>query len=110
MLAADWINEISLSLGKLSADDLTLTEKFTRVAKDRLLYQFNVHSPANWDVDWGGEYEFAASDGIYEYACHEGNYGLQNILAGAREEEREAAAAAAAKPRADAGTAGAATR
>ena len=65
-----------------SAEDLVLTEKFTRVARDRLLYQFNVHSPVNWDVDWGGEYEFAASDGIYEYACHEGNYAFEGILSG----------------------------
>ncbi len=72
----------SNNVGGRSAADLTLTERFTKVAKDRLLYQFNVHSPANWDVDWGGEYEFQASDGIYEYACHEGNYALEGILAG----------------------------
>ena len=65
-----------------SAEDLVMTERFTRVARDRLLYQFNVHSPANWDVDWGGEYEFAASPGIFEYACHEGNYALEGILTG----------------------------
>jgi len=65
-----------------SATDLLMTERFTRVANDRLLYQFNVHSPANWEQDWGGEYEFAASPGIYEYACHEGNYALEGILAG----------------------------
>ena len=41
-----------------------------------------MHAPANWDQDWGGEYEFAASPGIYEYACHEGNYALGDILAG----------------------------
>ncbi len=65
-----------------SAADLVLTEKFTKVSPQRLLYQFNIHSPANWDADWGGEYEFQASDGIYEYACHEGNYALEGILAG----------------------------
>jgi hypothetical protein len=44
----------------------------------------------------GGEYEFGAQDGaVYEYACHEGNYGLENILAGARAEDAEAAAAEA---------------
>ena len=65
-----------------SAADLVLTERFTKVSPRRLLYQFNVHSPANWDQDWGGEYEFSASDGIFEYACHEGNYAFEGILAG----------------------------
>ena len=59
-----------------------MTERFTKVANDRLLYQFNVHSPSQWNEDWGGEYEFQASEGIYEYACHEGNYALEGILAG----------------------------
>ncbi len=65
-----------------SAADLTLTERFTKVSPTRLLYQFNVHSPANWDQDWGGEYEWQASDGVFEYACHEGNYAFDGILAG----------------------------
>ncbi len=46
-----------------------------------------------WEEPWGGEYEFWASEGIYEYACHEGNYGLYNILAGGREEDRRLTAA-----------------
>ena len=44
-----------------------------------------------WDKPWGGEYEFARSAPPYEYACHEGNYGLEDILAGARAEEALAA-------------------
>jgi len=67
------------------------------VAKDRLLYQFTIDDPTVWDKPWGGEYEFAPLKGIvYEYACHEGNYALEDMLAGARAEE--AAAAAKAKP------------
>jgi len=69
---------------------LKVTERFTRVAADRLLYQFSVEDPKVWDQPWGGEYEMFASPGIYEYACHEGNYGLYGILAGARAEERRA--------------------
>jgi len=73
--------------------NLKVTERFTRTAKDRLLYQFKVEDPTVWTEAWGGEYEFLPADGlVYEYSCHEGNYGLENILAGAREEEREAAA------------------
>jgi hypothetical protein len=70
--------------------DLKVTERFTRSAKDRLRYAFTVSDPTSWDAPWGGEYEFAPLHGvIYEYACHEGNYALPGILAGARAAERE---------------------
>jgi hypothetical protein len=76
--------------------NLTVTERFTRVGPDRLLYQFTIHDPTMWDADWGGEYEFHPLKGeIYEYACHEGNYALRNILAGARAKEKAPAAAPA---------------
>ncbi len=69
--------------------DLTITERFTRTAKDRLRYSFSVSSPSSWDQPWGGEYEFSPLKGIvYEYACNEGNYALPGILAGARNAER----------------------
>jgi hypothetical protein len=70
-----------------ASDELKVTERFTRVADNRLHYQFTVEDPVVWDRPWGGEYEFWASEGIYEYACHEGNYGLHNILAGGRRED-----------------------
>ena len=73
-------------------ENMKTTERFTRVAPDRLHYAFKVEDPTVWGQPWGGEYEFAATNGIYEYACHEGNYGLEGILAGARDEERQAAA------------------
>jgi hypothetical protein len=73
-----------------ASEKLKVTERFTRTAKDRLLYQFTVEDPLVWDAPWGGEYEMWASPGIYEYACHEGNHGLYGILAGARNEERKA--------------------
>ena len=61
-----------------------------------MLYQFKVEDPDVWAKPWGGEYEFATSKGpVYEYACHEGNYALAGILAGARHEEAEAAKAKA---------------
>jgi hypothetical protein len=72
---------------------LKVTERFTRVASGRLLYQFKVEDPATWTQPWGGEYEFSPAGGrLFEYACHEGNYGLADILAGARAEEAAAAA------------------
>ena len=70
-----------------ASDDLKVTERFTRVAKNRMLYQFTVEDPKTWVAPWGGEYEFVRGDPVYEYACHEGNYALANILAGARAEE-----------------------
>lgn len=76
--------------------DLKVTERFTRVAPNRLLYQFTIEDPTMWDKPWGGEYEFSTLKGeLYEYACHEGNYALPGMLAGARNQEKEAAEAAA---------------
>ena len=78
--------------------DLKVTERFTRVAKERLRYQFTVSDPTVWNEPWGGEYEFSPLNGIiYEYACHEGNYALPGILGGARAQERERAQAASTK-------------
>ena len=75
--------------------NLKVTERFTRVAPNRLLYQFTVEDPSMWEKPWGGEYEFSTLKGeLYEYACHEGNYALPGMLAGARNEEKEAAAKA----------------
>ncbi len=78
--------------------DLKVTERFTRVGKDRVLYRFTVEAPSTWDKPWGGEYEFAPLKGqLYEYACHEGNHALPGILSGARAEERAAASPAGGK-------------
>jgi len=77
-----------------SSENLKVTEKFTRVANNRVLYQFTVEDPTAWDKPFGGEYEFGDAKGLqYEYACHEGNYALEGMLAGAREEDRKAAEA-----------------
>ena len=79
--------------------DLKVVERFTRVGKNRVHYRFTVEDPTLWDKPWGGEYEFSPLQGvIYEYACHEGNYALPGILAGARAEEAEKAKAAMVKP------------
>ncbi len=75
-------------------ENLKVTERFTRVGKTRLHYAFQAEDPTIWDKPWGGEYEFSPLGGvIYEYACHEGNYALPGILAGARAQEAEAAKA-----------------
>jgi hypothetical protein len=72
--------------------ELKVTERFTRVGSHRIRYQFTAEDPTVWDAAWGGEYEFGPAKGrIFEYACHEGNYALEGILAGARAEEAAAA-------------------
>jgi hypothetical protein len=78
--------------------NLKVTERFSPAGTHRLLYRFTVEDPTVWTQAWGGEYEFGPAGGrIYEYACHEGNYGLQDILAGARAEEAASAANAPVK-------------
>jgi hypothetical protein len=65
------------------------TERLTRVAPDKILYQFTVSDPETFTQPFSGELIMNASKGpIYEYACHEGNYALPGILAGAREDEK----------------------
>lgn len=65
-----------------------VTERFTRIAGDQILYQFEVEDPGAYTEPWSGELTLRSTDGpIYEYACHEGNYALAGILAGARVQE-----------------------
>jgi len=80
---------------------LTVTEKFKKVSPTRLYYSYTIHDPVAWDADWGGEYEFDAlpkGQHVYEYACHEGNYAMENMLAGARAEDEAARTRAANSP------------
>jgi hypothetical protein len=74
-----------------SGANLRLVERFTRVAKDEILYRVTVDDPTTWTRPWTIEVPMVPSDGLYEYACHEGNYGMKNSLANARAEEKEAA-------------------
>ena len=69
-----------------------VTERFTRVAANEILYQFTVEDSEAYTQPWKAEVPLrATNDKIYEYACHEGNYALPGILAGAREQEKTAA-------------------
>jgi hypothetical protein len=75
-----------------SSPDAVITERFMRVAADKIVYSFTVDDPKVFTAPFTGELAFNAYPGnIYEYACHEGNYALQGILAGARAEEAAAA-------------------
>jgi hypothetical protein len=91
-LVAETINFNPQQYFRGADQNLKVTERFTRVSPTRILYQFKVEDPTVWDQPWGGEYEFAQQSGqVYEYACHEGNYALEDILAGTRAEEAAAA-------------------
>jgi hypothetical protein len=71
-----------------ASDALHVVERFTRVAADTLLYEFTVDDPKTWTRPWSVAVPMTKTEGpIYEYACHEGNYGMFNMLAGARAQE-----------------------
>jgi hypothetical protein len=74
-------------------DDLKVIERFTRVDERTILYRFTIDDPTTYTRPWSGEVPFIAmGDLVYEYACHEGNYALSNVLSGARAQERDSAA------------------
>jgi hypothetical protein len=71
-------------------DDMKVVERFTRVSPQQILYQFEVVDPATFSEPVKGEEALNfTKDKIYEYACHEGNYAMTGILAGARKAEKE---------------------
>ncbi len=75
-----------------------MIERFTRTDTDTILYRFTLDDPATWTRPWSGELLLRKWEGpIYEYACHEGNYGLGFILSAARVQERPAAESLAKK-------------
>ena len=76
-----------------SSDTLTITERYTRTGPDTLEYQFMINDPIVWTRPWTGVFTYVRDDTQYElveYACHEGNYGMTNILSGARSREQAA--------------------
>ncbi|OLC75029.1 MAG: hypothetical protein AUH72_21075 [Acidobacteria bacterium 13_1_40CM_4_65_8] len=72
--------------------NLHVVERFTRVDKDTLRYEFTVDDPETWTKKWSASIPMTRSDErMFEYACHEANYGLVGVLKGARYQDREAA-------------------
>ena len=75
--------------------NMRLTERFTRVSADTIEYEFTIDDPSVWTRPWTGMLPMKKDDSQYElveYACHEGNYGMFNMLSGARAKERAAPA------------------
>ena len=82
-----------------SSENLHVVERFTRVDADTILYEFTVEDPSTWAKPWKGELPMARIPGqIYEFACHEGNYGLANTFSVIRAQEKAAEEAAKKNP------------
>ena len=76
-------------LHRYSGEEMKVIERFSRMAEDAVLYEFTIDDPSTYTEPWGGQVPMMAlNDRLYEYACHEGNYALSNILSGARYQER----------------------
>jgi hypothetical protein len=74
-----------------SSKNLHVIERFTRASADTMLYRATIDDPTTFSRNWTVEYPFRATKGpVFEYACHEGNYAMVDILGGARKEESEA--------------------
>ena len=73
------------------SENRTVTERFTRAGPLEINYEFTIEDPDYYTAAWGGEVPMTKFDElIYEYACHEANYSLFNVLSGARAQEAAA--------------------
>jgi hypothetical protein len=92
-LVVDTTNFTDKTRFRGASENLHVVERFTRFDAKTLLYRFTIDDAATWASAWTGEYTWPATDEhLYEYACHEGNYALGNILRGARLKESKEAA------------------
>jgi hypothetical protein len=90
-LVVDTTNFTSKTKFRGTGENLHLIERFTRIRPDTILYKFTIDDPSTLTRAWTAESTFAAVSGrIYEYACHEGNYAMVDILRGARLEDQAA--------------------
>jgi hypothetical protein len=72
-----------------ASENLRVIERFTRTDENTLLYQFTIEDPTTWAKPWSGEIPMKkVTAPLYEYACHEGNYGIAGVLSGARAEDK----------------------
>jgi len=88
-LVVDTTNYKDRSFMNLSSEKLHVTERFTRSSPESLKYEITIDDPGIWTKPWSLMIPLRRSpDPLYEYACHEGNIGLEGILAGARADEK----------------------
>ncbi len=89
-LVVDTTNFTNKTRFRGSSESLHVIERFQRVDQNTILYRVTVDDPTVWTKPWTMEYPFSATAGpVYEYACHEGNYAMEDILGGARKMESE---------------------
>ena len=89
-LVVDTTNFTSKTRFRGSSENLHVIERFQRVDANTILYRATIEDPGAFTRPWTLEYPFVASTGpVYEYACHEGNYAMPDILGGARKKEAE---------------------
>jgi hypothetical protein len=94
-LVVDTTNFSNKTSYRGSDENLHVIERFTRMDPDTIVYRFTIDDPTAFTKPWTAELTMEKTPGpIYEYACHEGNYGMMNLLKGARAEDRAAAEAA----------------
>ena len=92
-LLVETTNFSDKNLYRGATQNMKLVEKFSRTAEETLTYEFTINDPATWTQTWTGRIPLEKlNEQLYEYACHEGNYGMAGILTGTRAEERDAAA------------------
>ena len=73
-----------------ASENLKVIERFTRTGPDTIVYRFTMDDPTTFTSSFTGELPFTRIDEmVYEYACHEGNYAMSNILSGERKKEAE---------------------
>jgi hypothetical protein len=90
-LAIETTNFTDRTAFRGSSEHLKVTERLTLVDPDTIRYHFTIEDPHTWDTAWTGEYPMQRTNfPMYEYACHEGNYGMANILRAQRAEEERA--------------------
>ena len=88
-LVVETTNFHPLQIFRGASENLKVTERFTRTGPETILYKFMIDDPTTFTRPWSGEVPFTRTNElIYEYACHEGNYALSNILSGERARER----------------------
>jgi hypothetical protein len=88
-LVVETTNFHPLQVFRGASENLKVTERFTRTGPETILYKFMIDDPTTFTRSWSGEVPFTRTNElIYEYACHEGNYALSNILSGERARER----------------------
>jgi hypothetical protein len=91
-LVIDTTNFTNQTAFRNSSENLHVIERLTRTSPDTIRYEFTVDDPTTWAKPWSAEVTWEKINSpIYEYACQEGNYGLPNILSGARATEKESA-------------------